>query len=69
MDSVVSANTDNEDVYVVLAPNSVRAQAEEDIILLGQAITEKIRFLHFIDAWDEWHDVVIDPTVLPHSYN
>lgn len=69
MDSVVSANTDNEDVCVVSASSSIRAQAEKDIMLLGQTISEKIRFLHFIDAWDEWHDVVIDPTVLSHSYN
>ncbi len=25
--------------------------------------------LHFVDAWGEWHDCVIDPEVLKHSYD
>lgn len=40
--------------------------AEEPLAEEPLAVEE---ILHFVDAWGEWHDAVIDPTVPRHSYN
>lgn len=43
--------------------NLPKAGAED----AGEDNEEEI--LHFVDAWGEWHDAVIDPAVPRHSYN
>ena len=41
----------------------------EEIEEPEEAVPQEPETLHYVDAWDEWHDMVINPNVRKHPYN
>ncbi|MBO6015635.1 MAG: glycoside hydrolase family 25 protein [Lachnospiraceae bacterium] len=47
-------------------PQGEKAAEAEDFSQTGES---RQTTLHFVDAWGEWHDAVIDPAVSHHTYD
>lgn len=64
VESEGDAPTDKTDMGEVSEPTADIADTETT-----QETEEVPQSLHFVDAWGEWHDCIIDPEVPKHTYD